>query len=402
MSLGPENKFQQFSLDALQKATDNFNESLNIGKGGYGSVYKGLVDDGSTTTLVAVKRLNPESKQGNQEFETEIKMLSKCQHCHIVKLVGYCNEHQEMILVYEYMSHGALSDHLYKSQDSLLTWEQRLKICIGAARGLDYLHTGTGLIHRVIHLDVKCANILLDENWDAKIADFGLSKIGPANQPYSEVITDHVRGTRGYIDPQYRNNHKFSRKSDVYPFGVVLLEVLSGTRAIDGTVIPDPGITDLAKWIQQHKTNRTLAKVTDPRVFSQIHPQCLSYFASTISRALHNDPKKRPSMSEVVAQLESALAYQQGTNPSTSITEDDVFQHFNAPESLESSETTLDNKDSSDHHREATESKTEASMDSDDSAVSSILGISTAEYLGKILLFPLQNSTCSLIISNSS
>ncbi|KAK9063095.1 hypothetical protein SSX86_016965 [Deinandra increscens subsp. villosa] len=349
MSLVWEKACQQFSLDTIQQATDYFNESRIIGKGGFGSVYKGSVVDGSTMTLVAVKRLNPESKQGGGEFETEIKMLSKCRHCHVVSLLGYCNERQEMILVYEYMSNGTLADHLYKNHDSSLMWERRVKICIGAARGLDYLHTGTGLSDRVIHLDVKGANILLDENWAAKIADLGLSKIGPANQTYSEVKTDHIRGTRGYIDPHYRKNGKFTRKSDVYAFGVVLLEVLSGTGALDGKIIPDQGLTDLANWIQQHISSRTLSQIIDRRVLSEITPDCLKHFANITRKSLHNDPKKRPSMSEVVAQLEAALDCQLQTNPSSSIVEVDVFQHFNANTSQIELETTSENISSENH-----------------------------------------------------
>ncbi|KAL8188551.1 hypothetical protein R6Q57_029839 [Mikania cordata] len=391
MSLVFEKSCKQFPLETIQKATDYFNESNFLGKGSFGRVYKGVVVDGSTTTLVAIKRLNPESKQGVAEFETEIKMLSKCKHCHLVNLLGYCNDHQEMILVYEYMSHGTLANHLYKNQDSSLTWVQRLKICIGAARGLDYLHTGTGLSDRIIHLDVKSENILLDENWAAKIADLGLSKIGPANQDYSEVITEHVRGTRGYIDPQYVKYRKFSRKADVYAFGVVLLEVLTGTRALGGEIIPYQGFIDLANWIQQHMSNTTLVQIIDRKVASQIKPECLKYFANTASKSLHNDPKKRPSMSEVVSQLEVALACQQQTNPSTSMIEDDVLQHFNAVSSHKHLATGLDNMLS-----DIEGSSNPSTDDSEDSTIWSIMGISMAEYLGKahnIFGDPITNKT---------
>nr|XP_043615411.1 probable receptor-like protein kinase At5g59700 [Erigeron canadensis] len=380
MSLIWEKRFQQFPLDALQTATNYFNESNIIGRGGFGSVYKGVFDDGSATTLVAVKRLNKlESKQGSGQFETEIKMLSKCQHCHVVELMGYCNTNEEMILVYEYMSHGSLADHLYESQDSLLTWERRLNICIGAARGLDYLHTGTSLSDRVIHLDVKSANILLDENLQAKIADFGLSKIGPANQPCSEVMTDHIRGTRGYIDPQYLKCHKISRKSDVYAFGVVLLEVLCGKRPMDGK----RGVSDLAKWIQQHISNRTLHQIIDRRVLGTVKPECLEYFANTTSTCLQQEPEKRPSMSKVVAQLESALEYQTGTNPSTSIVEGEIFQHFNAISNQMRSYETLGSVFDKKNHGVTAVSEAEISIDLEDSAIWSSMGFIT-EYFGDL------------------
>ncbi|KAM0043273.1 putative protein kinase RLK-Pelle-CrRLK1L-1 family [Helianthus debilis subsp. tardiflorus] len=183
---------------------------------------------GWNTTTVAVKRLKPGSKQGVQQFHTEIKMLSMSGYSHLVTLMGYCNDRQEMILVYEYMSGGNLAYQLFNIPNSGLSWELRLNICIQATRALQYLHTGHS--DTVIHLDVKCANILLDENMNAKISDLGLSTIIPANQ--REVLTTFVNGTRGYIDPHYRKSHKYSNKTVVYAFGVVLLEVLPGNMTL--------------------------------------------------------------------------------------------------------------------------------------------------------------------------
>ncbi|GFZ21746.1 malectin/receptor-like protein kinase family protein [Actinidia rufa] len=223
-----------FSLSEIRTATNNFDEASVIGNGGFGKVYKGSIDNGTIT--VAIKRLKDESKQGAKEFWMEVKMLSMLRHTHLVALIGYCNEREEMILVYECIVHGSLEDHLYKKSTKEngtsiphLTWEQRLQICVGSARGLDYLHTGTH--QSVIHRDVKTTNILLDEEWVAKISDFGLSK-STTSQSMTHVSTE-LKGTRGYLDPEYFYTHHLTTKSDVYAFGVVLLEVLCGRPPVD-------------------------------------------------------------------------------------------------------------------------------------------------------------------------
>ncbi|KAG5527696.1 hypothetical protein RHGRI_028587 [Rhododendron griersonianum] len=183
---------RHFSFAELLSATNNFNDELVIGSGGFGKVYKALIDDGATT--VALKRLKLKSKQGAKEFWTEIEMLSKLRHTHLVSLLGYCDERDEMILVYEFMEHGTLADRLYKDKTKgngtigHMSWELRLNICIGAARGLDYLHTG--IRHGIIHRDVKSTNILLDKDWTAKISDFGLCKLGSTS--HSQTLRDEI------------------------------------------------------------------------------------------------------------------------------------------------------------------------------------------------------------------
>ncbi|XP_071726801.1 probable receptor-like protein kinase At5g38990 [Rutidosis leptorrhynchoides] len=222
---------RHFSLEEIQSATKDFSDELVIGKGGFGKVYKGQISGEESGPVLAIKRLDCESNQGADESEAEIVMLSKLRHYHLVSLIGYCDDNKEMILVYEYMPNGTLFDQLHKD-DTPLSWVQRLKIALGAARGLDYLHTGVGTQHGVIHRDVKSSNILLDGNWAAMISDFGLSKIGPTNQPISYVDAS-VKGTFGYLDPEYFYTRKLTRKTDVYAFGVVLFELLSGRLPVD-------------------------------------------------------------------------------------------------------------------------------------------------------------------------
>nr|XP_043635627.1 probable serine/threonine-protein kinase DDB_G0271402 isoform X2 [Erigeron canadensis] len=291
----------QFDFDEIVLATENFNESLVVGKGGFGKVYKGNISIGTTHVDVAIKRLDLMSNQGEMEFWAEVEMLSKLRHAHLVSLIGYCNYEKEMILVYEYMPYGTLEDHLHKLHTPL-SWLERLKICIGAARGLDYLHTGTGIEVGVIHRDVKSSNILLHKSWAAKISDFGLARIGPTNQPSSYVHT-LVKGTFGYIDPNYFATGKLTRKSDVYAFGVVLFEVLCQKRPLD-----DSFECGLATWIQKSIKEGNLKQIVYSAIRSEISPKCLKGFARIAERCLDNYPNHRPTMTEVVFSLESLLA----------------------------------------------------------------------------------------------
>ncbi|KAI8566821.1 hypothetical protein RHMOL_Rhmol02G0071900 [Rhododendron molle] len=298
-----------FSLEEVRIATNSFNDAWIIGIGGFGKVYKGFIDG---TTMVAMKRLNAESKQGAREFWTEIKMLSKLRHTNLVALIGYCYECQEMILVYEYIALGTLADHLYKlkttkSNTSISppSWEQRLDICIGAARGLDHLHSGTNQCF--IHRDVKTTNILIDENWVAKISDFGLTK-GFDTHSMTHVSTN-VKGTFGYLDPDYFRTQRLTKKSDVYAFGVVLLEVLCGRQALDRKLSEEQ--MNLADWVQRCIKEGKLARVIDPSLSGQITPRCLKSFVVLAKNCLNESPRSRPMMAEVLGRLELALLSQQ-------------------------------------------------------------------------------------------
>ncbi|KAG5564870.1 hypothetical protein RHGRI_000910 [Rhododendron griersonianum] len=292
-----------FPLSTILKATNDFDDALVVGTGGFGKVYKAIIDDG---TVVAIKRLNAESNQGAEEFWTEVKLLSKLRHAHLVSLVGYCDEHQEMILVYEYMVNGTLASHLYKSSrdesGSPLKWARRLNICLGAARGLDYLHTGTK--KPIIHRDVKTTNILLDENWVAKVSDLGICKL-ITSQTTTHVSTK-VKATRGYWDPHYIYTNQVTRKSDVYAFGVVLLEVLCGRPPLDHRLEEEQ--ISLILWVKDHIENRKLDRIIDPSLNGELTPQSLKYFSKLANNCLHTKPRERHTMSEVVELLQNALA----------------------------------------------------------------------------------------------
>ncbi|GKA31494.1 mitogen-activated protein kinase, conserved site-containing protein [Tanacetum coccineum] len=300
-----------FPLDEIKSATQEFNERLLLGQGGFGKVYKGMIKN-ETETVVAIKRLESTSAQGATEFWAEVKMLSMLRHCNLVSLISYCNDNKEMILVYEFMSNGTLEDHLHKLRTPL-SWLQRLKICIGAARALHYLHTGTGIDEGIIHRDVKSSNILLDNNWAAKISDFGLSKISPVDKP-STYVNTLVKCTIGYFDPEYFATGRLTRKSDVFSFGVILLEVLCRRRAVDRSF--DEEEWGLVGWAEDSLRKGKLKHIIDLDLREEISLKSLNEYAKIVEGCLHSRAKLRITMAQVVVGLEFVLELQERSDGS--------------------------------------------------------------------------------------
>ncbi|XP_022030351.2 probable serine/threonine-protein kinase PBL8, partial [Helianthus annuus] len=316
--------FHCYSLKEIRLATQNFDDNLVIGKGGFGKVYKGHIygtKDTNGRIVVAIKRLDSFSTQGASEFMTEIKMLSKLRNRHLVPLIGYCSNNNEMILVYEYMPNGTIEHHLHEAHTPL-SWMDRLKISISAAKGLKYLHTGWHPQQGIIHRDVKSSNILLDVNWAAKVSDFGMSKI--IREPSSGVVTN-LKGTFGYLDPEYCSTGKLTKESDVYSFGVVLFELLSGRRAVDELFVEE-GI-NLASWVKKCIKERRTDEVISSQITTQISSKCLKEFLQIADRCSKDSRKDRPTMADVVVALQHLMALQEQHDNSARATGSMGFTH---------------------------------------------------------------------------
>ncbi|KAJ0530261.1 putative protein kinase RLK-Pelle-CrRLK1L-1 family [Helianthus annuus] len=293
----------KIQLEELRKSTDNFGSKV-IGAGGFGKVYEGEVVHSKGRSMVAIKRLNREFGQGDPEFLKEIMMLSRYAHKNLISLLGYCDEDGEKILVYEHASNGSLDRHL---SSTALSWTQRLKICLDVARGIAYLHDDKGTQQRVLHRDIKSANILLDDKWNAKLSDMGLSKIGPANQQYTALFTNVV-GTPGYCDPQYMHTYTLTKESDIYSFGVVLFEILCGRLCFQYTNGQSEILVPMWKQCyEQKKLDHIIFKDLMPR----LAPSSLETFSDIAFQCLHNSRERRPTGSLLVKKLEIALEFQE-------------------------------------------------------------------------------------------
>ncbi|KAA8533107.1 hypothetical protein F0562_033360 [Nyssa sinensis] len=291
-----------FTLKEMEEATCTFSDDNLLGKGGFGKVYKGTLRSGE---VVAIKKMElPPFKEaeGEHEFRVEVDILSRLDHPNLVSLIGYCADGKHRFLVYEYMRKGNLQDHLNGIAEAKMDWPLRLKVALGAARGLAYLHSSSAVGIPIVHRDFKSTNILLNTNFEAKISDFGLAKLMPEGQEI--YVTARVLGTFGYFDPEYTSTGKLTLQSDVYAFGVVLLELLTGRRAVDLNQGPnDQNLVLQVRHILNDK--KKLRKVIDPEMSrSSYTMESMSMFANLASRCVRIESGERPSMAECVKELQ--------------------------------------------------------------------------------------------------
>ncbi|KAG2668084.1 hypothetical protein I3843_15G136500 [Carya illinoinensis] len=292
-----------FTYEEMTLATKHFRPDLIIGEGGFGIVYKGVIDEnvrpGYKTVEVAIKELNRDGFQGDREWLAEVNYLGQLRHSNLVKLIGYCCEDEHRLLVYEYMVSGNLERHLFRRVGSTLNWSRRMKIALDAAKGLAFLH---GAERPVIYRDFKTSNILMDADFNAKLSDFGLAKDGPMGD--QTHVSTRVMGTYGYAAPEYVMTGHLTSRSDVYGFGVVLLELLIGRTALDKSrPSREHNLVEWARPLLNH--NKKLLRILDPRLEGQYSVKTAMKVAHLAYQCLSQNPKGRPLMSNVVDILEN-------------------------------------------------------------------------------------------------
>nr|POF19206.1 putative lrr receptor-like serine/threonine-protein kinase [Quercus suber] len=288
-----ESMQRQVTYSDLQRITNNFERIL--GKGGFGTVYYGCIDG----IHVAVKVFSPSSVQGYQQFQAEVKLLMRVHHKNLTTLVGYCYEGTNMGLVYEYMASRDLETQLSGQKTNILSWQARLQIAIDAAEGLEYLHHGCK--PPIIHRDVKTTNILLNEKFNAKLGDFGLSKIFQIDS--STHVSTNVVGTPGYLDPEYYKSNRLNEKSDVYSFGVVLLKVITNRPVIERSLER----IHISQWVGFMLAKGDIQNIVDPRLGGDLNVNSVWKAVEVAVACVSPTSSRRPTMSQVVAELKESL-----------------------------------------------------------------------------------------------
>ncbi|GJW32363.1 probable serine/threonine-protein kinase [Tanacetum coccineum] len=286
-----------YTLRELEIATNGFSDENVIGEGGYGIVYSGVLEDGST---VAVKNLLNNKGQAEREFKVEVEAIGRVRHKNLVRLLGYCVEGAHRILVYEYVDNGNLEQWLHGDvgPTSPLTWEIRMNIILGMAKGLTYLHEG--LEPKVVHRDIKSSNILLDRQWNPKVSDFGLAKLLGSGNSY---VTTRVMGTFGYVAPEYASTGMLNERSDVYSFGILIMEIISGRNPVDYG--RPQGEVNLVDWLKTMVTNRNAEGVLDPKIPEKPSSRALKRVLLVALRCVDPSAQKRPKMGHVIHMLEA-------------------------------------------------------------------------------------------------
>jgi serine/threonine protein kinase len=310
---GIVSRARAFTYGELAAATDNFRAECLLGEGGFGRVYRGRLESGQ---VVAVKQLDREGAQGNREFVVEVMMLSLLHHPNLVNLVGYCADGEQRLLVYEYMALGSLADHLLLvpgpgggDERRALSWETRMRVALGAARGLEYLHETAN--PPVIYRDLKSSNVLLDDALCPKLSDFGLAKLGPVGDRSPRVM-----GTYGYCAPEYVRAGNLTVKTDVYSFGVLLLELVTGRRAVDSSRPPAEQL--LVTWARPMlRDGKRYRELADPLLRGAFPERDLKQAVAVAAMCLQDEASARPLMSDAAVTLEYLAEAAAAASPST-------------------------------------------------------------------------------------
>ncbi|KAJ7554931.1 hypothetical protein O6H91_05G015700 [Diphasiastrum complanatum] len=284
-----------FTLKELSTATNNFNYDNKLGEGGFGSVYWGQIWDGSQ---IAVKRLKVFTTTNEMAFAIEVEILGRVKHKNLLSLRGYCAEGQERLIVYDYMPNLSLLSHLHGQQsvEGLLNWKRRMNVAIGSAEGIEYLHHYA--TPHIIHRDIKASNVLLDSNFEAQVADFGFAKFIPDGVTH---VTTRVKGTLGYLAPEYAMWGKVSESCDVYSFGILLLELISGKKPIE-KIGPGRKRT-IVEWAAPLVYQERLREMVDPKLEENFDEEELRKVVHVATLCAQNSPENRPTIREVVLLL---------------------------------------------------------------------------------------------------